>query len=66
MKKISIKDKKYLTDILDEYEYVMKTIKDIIGPYPTGAMETDFTTQYSKMLRSINKNRKKINNLEMF
>ena len=65
-KKITIKDKKYLTDILDEYEYVMKTIKDIIGPYPTGAMETDFTTQYSKMLRSINKNRKKINNLEMF
>ena len=44
----------------------MKTIKDIIGPYPTGAMETDFTTGYSKMLRSINKNRKKINNLEMF
>ena len=65
-KKITIKDKKYLTDILDEYENVMKSIYEIIGPYPSYGMESDFVNGYSKMLRSINKNRKKINNLEMF
>jgi len=64
-KKFTEKDKKYLTDILNEYEDVMKTIKDIIGPYPSGGMQFEFIDNYSKMLRSINKNRKKIDKLEM-
>ena len=65
-KKFNEKDKKYLTDILDDYENVMKTIYEIIGPYPSYGMESDFANEYSKMLRSIKKNRKKIKNLEMF
>ena len=44
----------------------MKTIYEIIGPYPSYGMESDFANEYSKMLRSIKKNRKKIKNLEMF
>ena len=64
-KKFTEKDKKYLTDILNEYEDVMKTIKDIIGPYPSGGMQFEFIDNYSTMLRSINKNRKKIDKLEI-
>ena len=52
-------------NILDDYEDVMEKVKDIIGPYPSGNAENTFIDDYSKILRSINKNRKKIDRLEI-